>query len=76
MKLDIDTFIAGLDSPNHSEQSRRDWIRLFYRDMENAVAAERIRWMGEESDRLDAEIAKSQSLIFRVGHENDSCRSI
>jgi len=28
----LDTFIAGLDSPNHSESSRRAWCRLFLRD--------------------------------------------
>lgn len=31
--LDVDTFLAGLDSPNHSEESRRAWVRLFYRDL-------------------------------------------
>lgn len=35
--LDLDAFIAGLDSPNHSEASRRDWCRLFYRDMQRAA---------------------------------------
>jgi hypothetical protein len=29
----LDTFIAGLDSPNHSPESRRAWCRLFLRDM-------------------------------------------
>jgi hypothetical protein len=37
MPLDVDTFLAGLDSPNHSEASRRDWVRLFLRDMTRAV---------------------------------------
>ena len=37
--LDLDTFIAGLDSPNHSEQSRRDWCDLFFRDMQRAFSA-------------------------------------
>jgi hypothetical protein len=31
--LDVDTFIAGLDSPNHSPESRLHWIGLFYRDL-------------------------------------------
>lgn len=31
--LDVDTFLKGLDSANHSEQSRRDWVDLFYRSM-------------------------------------------
>ena len=38
--LDLDTFVAGLDSPNHSEQSRRDWCRLFFRDMQRSARAE------------------------------------
>jgi hypothetical protein len=35
-RLDIDTFIAGLDSPHHSPESRLAWIDLFYRDMQRA----------------------------------------
>jgi hypothetical protein len=38
--LDIETFLAGLDSPNHSEQSRRDWVALFYRDLRSEAATE------------------------------------
>lgn len=34
--LDVDSFLAGLDSPNHSPESRRDWVNLFYRDMRSA----------------------------------------
>jgi hypothetical protein len=37
MDLGIETFIAGLDSPAHSPESRRAWIALFYRDLK-AVA--------------------------------------
>jgi hypothetical protein len=35
--LDLDSFIAGLDSPNHSDESRRAWCRLFFRDMQRAA---------------------------------------
>ena len=35
--LDLDLFIAGLDSPNHSEESRRAWCALFFRDMQRAA---------------------------------------
>jgi hypothetical protein len=35
--LDVETFIAGLDSANHSSESRRAWIDLFYRDMKNVA---------------------------------------
>jgi hypothetical protein len=31
--LNVDAFIEGLDSPNHSPESRRAWINLFYRDL-------------------------------------------
>jgi hypothetical protein len=34
--LDVDAFLAGLDSPNHSPESRRAWVALFYRDMQRA----------------------------------------
>lgn len=37
--LDIDAFIAGLDSPWHSPESRAAWVRLFFRDMQRAAAA-------------------------------------
>ncbi len=35
----LDAFLAGLDSPWHSKESRREWVRLFIRD----VAAGRIK---------------------------------
>jgi len=34
--LDEAAFLAGLDSPNHSPESRRAWVRLFFRDMKAA----------------------------------------
>ena len=30
--LAVDLFLVGLDSPNHSAESRRAWIKLFLRD--------------------------------------------
>lgn len=35
--IDVDTFLAGLDSPNHSPESRRAWVALAWRDMERAA---------------------------------------
>jgi len=37
--LDVAAFLAGLDSPHHSPESRRAWVGLFFRDMKAAAHA-------------------------------------
>lgn len=50
--LNVDTFLAGLDSPNHSQESRRAWVRLFYRDLIAAARQPGPTGLREALDRL------------------------
>lgn len=74
--LNVESFIAGLDSPHHSPESRRAWVALFFRDMERAAApaglaeAEPVLLAAEAVDNAwheeDGEVRHSDELWERL----------
>jgi hypothetical protein len=61
--LDLAAFVAGLDSPNHSDQSRQDWCRLFFRDMQQAARAE------PRAEGLRTAAKDALQVLLTVGNE-------
>jgi hypothetical protein len=67
--LDVDTFIAGLDGPNHSPESRLHWIGLFYRDMIRAALANAGEPLDAAWSAVTAAMPEGWELL--VGQEGD-----
>jgi hypothetical protein len=55
-------FLAGLDSPNHSDESRRAWVALMWRDLKRAALA------ATETDKQAAAEELARALHLRLGH--------